>query len=95
MTEQTSNDNHAAHGRVRWPEPDAHGQAAMLLVESLVHGLIARGVMTARDAVEIVDVAAEVKDDIGEELGDTPATKNRSLALLGAIRLSLTNDLAD
>lgn len=40
------------------PEPDAHGQAEMLLVESLIHGLIARSVISVADAVEIVEIAA-------------------------------------
>ena len=65
----------------------------MLLVESLIHGLIARSVINVADAVEIVDVAAEVKADIAEELGDSPATMEKSLALLGAISASLRPDL--
>lgn len=88
MPSDTSNDNtRAAHG------PDAHGQAAMLLVESLVHGLIARQVITVADAVEIVDTAAEVKADIGGDLGDSPANQRKSLGLLTAISNSLQRDL--
>ena len=87
MPSETSNDNSdAAHG------PDAHGHAAMLLVESLVHGLIAREVITVADAVEIVDVAADVKVDVASELGDTPANLRRSLGLLTAISGSLRRD---
>ena len=74
--------------------PDAHGQAAMLLVESLVHGLIARRVLTVAEAVEIVDVAAEVKIDAAEGLGDLPANHRKSLHLLTAISSSLRWDLA-
>ena len=76
-------------------EPDAHGQAAMLLVESLIHGLIARSVISVADAIEIVDVATEVKADIAEGLGDSPATMRKSLALLGAISASLMRDVPD
>lgn len=58
MTDETSNGGTgvplSAH------DADAHGQAALLLVESLVHGLIARSVISVTEAVEIVDVAAEV-----------------------------------
>jgi hypothetical protein len=93
MAEMISNDNDAARARARLPEPDAHGQAAMLLTESLLHGLIARDLITVRDAVEIVEVAAEVKEAIADDLGDSPDTMQRSLALLGSIRVSLTNDL--
>lgn len=69
--------------------PDAHGQAAMLLVESLLHGLIARSVLSVADAVEIVEIAAEVKAEVAAELGDTPATLRKSLGLLNAIGTSL------
>lgn len=90
MPSDSSNDNadrHASHG------PDAHGEAAMLLVESLVHGLIARDVISVADAVEIVDVAAEVKADVGRELGDSPTDLRRSLSLLNAISSSLRRDV--
>ncbi|MFN3930187.1 MAG: hypothetical protein ACK4JY_00435 [Brevundimonas sp.] len=73
--------------------PDAHGQAAMLLVESLVHGLIAREVITVADAVEIVDSAAEVKADIARDRGDSPAAVRRSTHLLNAISASLRWDV--
>ncbi len=91
MSSETSNDNldaDAVHG------PDAHGQAAMLLVESLIHGLIARDVLTVADAVEVVDVAAEVKADIAGDLGDSPANLRRSLGLLKAISASLNRDIS-
>ena len=84
----------AAHAHRAGAEPDAHGQAAMLLVEGLIHGLIGRSVITVADAVEIVEVSADVKADIGEELGDSPATLEKSLALLGAISASLKPDIA-
>lgn len=86
---ETTNDNHAYPPTARPPEPDAHGQAAMLLVESLIHGLIARSVITVADAVEIVEVAAEVKAEIASDLGDTPETMRHSLNLLAAISDSL------
>ena len=94
MTEPTLNDNHSplaskAHG------PDAHGQAAMLLTESMLHGLIARKVISVAEAVDIVEVAAEVKEEVAADMGDTPSTMRQSLALLGSIRLSLKNDLPD
>ncbi len=73
--------------------PDAHGQAAMLLVESLIHGLIARSVLSVAEAVEIVDVAAEVKREIAADLGDSPATMRKSLSLLRAISASLKLDI--
>lgn len=96
MSDESSNDNGkvvAAPQTV--PEPDAHGQAAMLLSESILHGLIARSVITVPDAIEIVEVAEEVEAEIGAELGDTLPTMHKSLSLLRAIRLSLSRDLND
>ena len=65
----------------------------MLLVESLIHGLIARKIITPEDAVEIVDVAAEVKTDMAADLGDSPANLRKSLGLLDAISASLIRDI--
>lgn len=90
MTSDISNDNNAAPA---YRGPDAHGQAAMLLVESLIHGLIARSVISVADAVEIVDIATAVKEEVAASLGDTPATLQRSLTLLKAISRSLRVDL--
>ena len=91
MTEQTSNDNDV--GRVDAREPDPHGQAAILLVESLMHGLIVRSIISVEDAIEIVGVATEVKEEIAEDMGDSPATMERSLTILKAISTSLANDV--
>lgn len=90
MPTDCSKDNaerHASH------TPDAHGQAALLLVESLIHGLIAQQVITVADAVEIVDVAAEVKADLGHDRGEPGDQLHQSLDLLVAISSSLRRDL--
>ena len=75
--------------------PDAHGQAAMLLVESLIHGLIARDVITVADAVEIVDIASEVRADTAADGGESPLEQRISLDLLQAISASLGRDLPE
>jgi len=72
--------------------PEPHGQAALLLVESLIHGLIARSSLTVEQAVEIVEIAADVQQDTADEVGDTPANRE-SLHLLNTIRTSLKHDL--
>lgn len=92
MTEKT-NDNEAAPSGAMLREPDAHGQAAMLLVESLIHGLVSKSVLSVADAVEIVDTAVEVKIEIAMDLGDSPQTLRESVAMLESISTSLRNDI--
>lgn len=75
------------------PDPDAHGQAALLLVESLLHGLIERTVIDTGGAIDIVETAAEVKLDLAGSGVESRATTERSLRLLVAIRDSLRLDL--
>ena len=89
MDETISNDNAVLPFR----EPDAHGQAALLLVESLIHGLIERKILSVADAVEIVDIATQVKSEIGAELGDTAETLQKSINMLRAISASLRLDM--
>lgn len=91
MNEHT-NDNLGYPAAPRSPEPDAHGQAAMLLVESLIHGLVDRQVLSVADAVEIVEAAADVKAEIASDMGDSPETMRRSLTMLAAISESLRLD---
>lgn len=73
--------------------PDAHGQAALLLVESLIHGLIARSALSVKDAIEIVQIAAEVKQDVGAAWGDSPDRLRKSIHLLSSISASLMHDV--
>jgi hypothetical protein len=73
--------------------PEPYGQAALLLVESLIHGLIARSALTVAQAVEIVEIAAEVKQDTARDTSDTPETLQQSLHLLNSISNSLRLDL--
>lgn len=75
------------------PVPDAHGQAAMLLVESLIHGLIARDVINAADAVEIVDIAIDVRIDGADDESDTTPGFRKTVGMLEAIRSSLGRDV--
>lgn len=89
------NDNNADAVAGRVPEPDAHGQAAFLLVESLIHGLVAQSALSLDAAVEIVEIAAEVKVEVAPLLGDTPATLERSLLMLENLAGSLRVDLGD
>ena len=76
-----------------WSGPDPHGQAALVLMESLLHGLIEKSVLTTQEALAVVERAAEVKTEIAPDLGDTPDALEKSLALLDAIATSLAHDL--
>ena len=95
MNGEFSNDNGDAVASHTVAEPDAHGQAAMLLSESILHGLIARSVITIPDAIEIVETAEDVRAEIAADLEDTLPTTHKSLSLLRAIRLSLSLDVKD
>jgi hypothetical protein len=64
----------------------------LLLVESLIHGLIAREVLSVKDAMEIIEVAADVTDELCAE-PKTALTNQSSSALLGSIASSLAKDL--
>jgi hypothetical protein len=93
MVDQNSNDNTANAAGVHRGEPDPHGQAAMLLVESLIHGLIARSLITVTDAIEIVDIASESGLEIAEADGRSLGVTLKSLGLLEAISTSIKWDL--
>ena len=88
MSHEFSNDNSRNEAETI-AAADPYGQAALLLVESVLHGLIEQAVFSVAKAVELVDLAAEVRADIGVELGEARPTLAKSLALLGAISSSL------
>ena len=73
-------------------EPDAHGQAALLLAESTLHTLIEAGVLTNRDAIMTVQSAAEVKVDVAAVTGESRGRMQQSLDLLSRIQASLETD---
>ncbi|TPG14663.1 hypothetical protein EAH87_16200 [Sphingomonas koreensis] len=72
--------------------PDPHGQAALLLVESLIHGLLERAIVSIGDAVDIVETALSVQCDVAEAADGAGAPMWQSHALLNAILKSLGND---
>ena len=94
MDDHISNDNDISPAGGTGPGPDAHGQAAMLLVESLIHSLIARSVISVVDAVEIVETAVEINLEIAE-FTVPPEAGRKSLAMLEAISTSLQKDLPE
>jgi len=74
------------------PEPDAHGQAALILAESILHMLVETRAVTLHQAIAAVQTATEVKADVAEEMGESSARMQHSLRLLTAIGHSLATD---
>ena len=73
-------------------EPDAHGQAALLLTESLIHTLIENAAMSNQDAIQVVRSAAEVKVEVATAAGESNKRMKESLKLLDQMRRSLESD---
>lgn len=90
---ESENDNDAVRASDTGTSPDPDGQAAMLLVETLIHGLIERSVITVADAVGFAESAADVREEIGHERNETPDAMLPSLTILRAIASSLRFDL--
>ncbi len=57
----------------------AHGQAALLLVESLMHSLLRKGVISREEFVETVEGAAEVEEELVIANASSPSDSNGSL----------------
>ncbi len=57
----------------------SHGQAALLLTESLMHCLVAKGALTREDFIEIVEGAAEVEHELTATGSSFPANVTGSL----------------
>lgn len=73
-------------------EPDAHGQAALLLAEAMLHAMVAKSLMTNQEAIEIVGSAAEIKVEVATAAGESSKRMNQSLALLSRMTTSLVSD---
>ena len=56
-----------------------HGQAALLLVESLMHALLEKGVISREDFIETVEGAAEVEQELVNARASSPSDSNGSL----------------
>ena len=72
---------------------DAYDRAAIILLESLLHHLVDRDVITTAGAVEIVDVALDVKRQMAEENPKGREPLDQSLAAFEALRRSLLADM--
>lgn len=56
-----------------------HGQASLLLTESLMHALLAKGILSREDFVEIVEGAADVEVELALAMSSSPPDGEGSL----------------
>lgn len=73
-------------------EPDAHGQAALLLAESILHALVETKTLTIEAALSIIQTTCEVKVEVAEQAGESNGRMQESLVLLRAIAASFAVD---
>lgn len=71
------------------PDPAAQGQAALLLLESLIHSLLDNGSLTKAQAIVAIESALEVKEDSAAAEKEPTAVRVKSIALLTAMRNSI------
>ena len=88
-----ANDNLAMRTPPPEGEPDAHGQAALILAESILHALVEAKTMTTRQALDVVHSAEEIKTEVAELSGESETRMHQSLELLKRIGLSLETDI--
>ncbi|QGN54635.1 hypothetical protein [Novosphingobium sp. Gsoil 351] len=74
------------------PLADPQGQAALLLVESLIHGLCENGILDLQQVIEIAERALDVQKDVAEAADGDAAPMWRAHQLLTAITASLKVD---
>lgn len=72
---------------------DSHGEAALLLSESLIHTLLAREALSLHDALDIVQGAIDAQIETDHASGLADGQTSQALALLLRIRASLSIDL--
>lgn len=88
-----TNDNAPWFSAATPPAPDPHGHAALLLVESLIHGLLARSLISVGEAIDIVETADSVQIDMAEAADEAGSLMWKSHTLLAAIMESIRHDV--
>jgi hypothetical protein len=68
---------------------DPHGRAALLLVESLIHALVEKAVLTRAEAIEVIDIAVDVEEELAlaELSPGAPLRKSLLAPLASSFRL--------
>jgi hypothetical protein len=83
------NDNDPEFGVPPPDPPGSQGRAALLLVESLLHGLCENHTLKICDAIAIAERALDVQQDYADAAGRAEIPEWRALALLQSIKTSL------
>lgn len=73
------------------PEPDAHGQAALLLAESILHALVETKTLSREAALSVIETTCEVKIEVAERAGESKRRMTESLELLRVISKSFAS----
>lgn len=73
-------------------EPDAHGQAALLLAESILHALVESRTLSLADALSVIQTTCEVKIEVAEREGESSRRMHESLGLLLTMSKSFASD---
>ena len=76
--------NHDSSGNA-----DAHGHAALFLIESLILSLIDTSVICATEARNVVSVAIDATEKMAADISVRPASLQQSISLLTEIKHSL------
>lgn len=66
-------------------EPDAHGQAALLLAEAILHALVETETISLEAALSVIQTTCEVKTELAERTGESEKRMKESLRLLRSI----------
>jgi hypothetical protein len=74
-------------------EPDAHGQAALLLAESILHALVETKTLSLAAALSVIQTTCEVKVEVAEREGESSRRMHESLGLLKAMSKSFAADV--
>ena len=77
--------------------PDPRGEAALVLVESLIHELVAQAALPMAAAIEVVRTAIDAQVAISDERGQSPGIEPQAVRFLSAIAdtLSIGEGTAD
>ena len=74
-------------------EPDAHGQAALILAESILHALVETKILTTQQALDVVHSAEEIKAEVAALSSESNTRMHESLELLKRIGYSIEKDI--